>query len=128
MPFQSPKSTPDADGYYLAGPSAGLGQDQLLRLKIAGDLVLVARLDGQLFAFSAACPHAAGDLSKGAYYRGRIDCPDHGYRFDVRSGRILWPADELCRLKRYQVLEVEGWIKVRPRPPGRQALIGTRDE
>ena len=119
MPFRSPEPTPDADGYYLAGPSTDLGHDQLLGLKIAGDSVLVTRLDDQLFAFSAACPHAAGDLSKGGYYHGRIDCPDHGYRFDVRSGRVLWPPDEVCRLKRYQVLEVDGWIKVRPGSAGR---------
>jgi nitrite reductase/ring-hydroxylating ferredoxin subunit len=116
MPAKSAKPTPDADGFYLAGPAADLAEDQLLALKIAGDSVLVTRLDGQLFAFSAVCPHAAADLGKGAFYRGRIDCPDHGYRFDVRTGRVLWPPDEVCRLKRYQVLEDDGWIKVKPAP------------
>lgn len=115
MSRPSARPAPDSDGYYLAGPAADLGQEQLLGLKIAADHVLVTRLDGQLFAFSAVCPHAAGDLSKGSYYRGRIDCPEHEYRFDVRTGRVLWPPDEVCRLKRYEVIELDGWIKVRPR-------------
>jgi nitrite reductase/ring-hydroxylating ferredoxin subunit len=114
MPFPLSKPKPDAQGFYPAGPSAGLSPGQLLSVEVADDTVFVTRLDGQLHAFSAACPHAAGDLRHGAFYRGRIDCPEHGYRFDVRSGRVLWPPDEVCRLKRYEVKEVDGLIRVGP--------------
>jgi nitrite reductase/ring-hydroxylating ferredoxin subunit len=114
MPIPQSKPKPDADGYYPAGPSSELSPGQLLSIKVAGDTVVVTRLDDQFFAFSATCPHAAGDLRQGTFYRGRIDCPDHGYRFDVRSGRVIWPPDEVCRLKRYQVKEVDGLIKVSP--------------
>jgi len=118
MPFSlKKKSEQGPDGYYRICASADLGQEQMQTAKIDGDTVIVTRVENELRAFSAACPHASGDLSKSAIYRGRIDCPEHGYRFDVRSGRVLWPPDEVCRLKQYEILESEGQIKVRPLKP-----------
>jgi hypothetical protein len=37
----------------------------------------------------------------------------------VRTGHTLWPQDEVCRLKRYEVAEIDGWIKVQPRSASR---------
>lgn len=110
---------PDAQGYYDAGPAADLGHEEMRSLVVAGEPAVITRLGDQLHAFVAACPHAAGDLRKGTVYRGRIDCPDHGYRFDVRSGRVLWPPDEVCRLRVLEVIETDGLIKVRSKPPAR---------
>lgn len=104
--------SPAAGDYHDVGRSADVALNQTLSVVVNGETIIVTRLDDGLFAFSAVCPHAAGDLSKGFLYRGRIDCPDHGYRFDVRSGRALWPPDEVCRLKRYEVSEVGGRIKI----------------
>jgi len=109
---------PDDDGYYIVGPALDLTQEHSTTLVLAGDTVIIVRLSDGLYAFSADCPHAAGDLRKGHLYRGRIDCPVHAYRFDVRSGRVLWPPDEVCRLKRYEAIERDGQIKIRPMAPG----------
>lgn len=110
---------PDADGYYPAGAARDLGHEQMRVIQIGGEPVIVTRVDDLLVAFAAACPHAAGDLRKGEIYRGRIDCPEHGYRFDVRSGRTLWPPDEVCRLRKFEVVDRDGRLWVRPtRPPG----------
>jgi len=111
--FRSTSSGPDADGYYPAGPAAELGHEQMRVVDVEGERVIITRLDDGFHAFSATCPHAAGDLRKGEIYRGRIDCPEHGYRFDVRSGRTLWPPDELCRLKHFEIAEKAGQLLVR---------------
>jgi 3-phenylpropionate/trans-cinnamate dioxygenase ferredoxin component len=66
--------------------------------------VLLTRWQGKIYAVSGRCPHAGGDMSQGQLHRGRLDCPVHGYRFDVTDGRCLWPPDEGYRLKRYTVL------------------------
>ena len=113
MPLFRPKSTPDAHGYYPAGAAADLGQEQMRKVDAGGVAVIVTRLEDGLYAFAAACPHAAADLARATIYRGRIDCPDHGYRFDVRSGRVLWPPDEVCRLRLFEAIEVDGQIRVR---------------
>ena len=39
-------------------------------------------------AFTAACPHAGGNLCEGWLDPlGRIVCPEHKYRFDPANGR-----------------------------------------
>jgi apoptosis-inducing factor 3 len=106
----SPRS--DESGYYPAAVAGELVPDTMIRVEIAGRPILIANLSGQLHAFSAVCPHASGDLGQGTLHKGRIDCPDHGYRFDIRSGRPVWPEDEVCRLKRYPVKVEAGLVMV----------------
>ncbi|HTO07829.1 MAG TPA: Rieske 2Fe-2S domain-containing protein [Myxococcota bacterium] len=47
----------------------------------------VAEVDGALVAFSAICPHLLGPLEEAPLSGAILECPWHGYRFDVRSGR-----------------------------------------
>ncbi|MCB9421006.1 MAG: Rieske 2Fe-2S domain-containing protein [Ardenticatenaceae bacterium] len=107
------KVKPDDDGFYTAVSSTAIPSNQPIKFEINGEPILLIRWQGELLAVSARCPHAAADLSKGEFYRGKIECPDHGYVFDVRNGRTLWPEDEVCRLKRFEVKEVDGVVKVR---------------
>ncbi len=116
MPIFPRNETIDADGYRKLKISAGdIVAEQLTRVKVSGQVVLITRLRGQLHAFSSVCPHAAADLSQGRFARGQIKCPDHGYTFDIPTGRAVWPEDEVCRLKRYAVKEAEDavWIKLK---------------
>mgnify|MGYP001183673989 FL=1 len=102
----------DAAGFYTAVPAANLSDDQMLTVDLNGTKVILVRWQGTLHAVSNICPHAAADLSRGEFYRGKLECPDHGYCFDVRTGRTLWPEDEIVRLKRYVAKEEDGQIKV----------------
>ncbi|MCB8987685.1 MAG: Rieske 2Fe-2S domain-containing protein [Ardenticatenaceae bacterium] len=103
----------DAAGFYTAVSSAELPPEQMLPVNLNGTKVILVRWQGTLYAVSNICPHAAADLSHGEFYRGKLECPDHGYCFDVRTGRTLWPEDEMVRLKRYPVREEDGQIKVK---------------
>jgi nitrite reductase/ring-hydroxylating ferredoxin subunit len=113
MPFFKPKQEPDSEGFYATVPADSIRQDQITAVEVGGRPLILTRIEGEIHAVSALCPHAAGDLTKGSLYRGRLECPDHNYRFDVRTGRTLWPADEVCRLKRYTVKEEQGMVKVK---------------
>ena len=63
----------------------------------------VARVDGVWIAWSTLCPHWLGPLGDQTPVDGCVECPWHGYRFDVRSGRCLdhplklMPAPALSR-------------------------------
>jgi 3-phenylpropionate/trans-cinnamate dioxygenase ferredoxin subunit len=107
MRIRQSKPQPDEGGFYPAIPVAELSEDSAIRLTINGQAILVTKYEGDYYAFSAYCPHAAGDLANGQLYKGRIDCPEHAYRFDIRSGRTLWPPDESYRLKTYP-LKING--------------------
>jgi nitrite reductase/ring-hydroxylating ferredoxin subunit len=57
--------------------------------------VLVTLVDGEPHAIEDACNHAGASLSEGRRQGACVTCPMHGYRFDLRSGRLLEPRG-LC--------------------------------
>jgi nitrite reductase/ring-hydroxylating ferredoxin subunit len=69
-----------------------------------------------LYAIDSACPHAAADLSRGTLRGWQICCHEHDYCFDLRSGRIVWPEDEVYRLRHYETKEENGVVLVRLTP------------
>jgi 3-phenylpropionate/trans-cinnamate dioxygenase ferredoxin component len=104
-------------------PSDALRPGALAKVFVAGEPVLLARLeDGVVAAASAVCPHQGEDLSGGRVYMGAIDCPLHHYLYDLRTGanrypREVFPADLAARVKPlplYSVKEEEDWIWVGP--------------
>ncbi|MEO6851245.1 MAG: Rieske 2Fe-2S domain-containing protein, partial [Mucilaginibacter sp.] len=43
--------------------------------------------EGEIFALSAKCPHAGGDLSAGWCKEGKLICPVHRYSYNLQTGR-----------------------------------------
>lgn len=114
LPFISPRPQPDSAGFYPTGiTAAAVGENEMHLAPVAGKKVLITRSGGDLVAFSNVCPHAAADLSQGRLARGQIKCPDHGYTFDVRTGRATWPPGEGCHLIRYPLKVEQDEIMVR---------------
>lgn len=115
MPFFRKKAEPDSDGFY---PTVVAPQDvresEMVTVRVGRDYAIITRATGELAAFSNICPHAAADLRKGRLMRGQIKCHEHGYTFDVRTGRATWPEGEGCRLMRFEVRVVDGRISLRP--------------
>lgn len=101
--------------FFDVARSSDLENDKAIVVELNDKKIIIVRLDGRLIAASAVCPHASGNLAEGELHRGRIDCPVHGYRFDLRSGRILWPQDEPYRLKLFPVTEKAGRIMLKSR-------------
>jgi nitrite reductase/ring-hydroxylating ferredoxin subunit len=112
------KAKPNEDGFFETALSAAkVTAGEMKVVRVAGRKVLVTRVGGRLYAFSDVCPHAAADLGKGRLFDGQIKCPDHGYTFDIRTGRATWPADEGCRLIRFTAHEEAGIVWIRLEPP-----------
>jgi nitrite reductase/ring-hydroxylating ferredoxin subunit len=112
--FWKSKPAADDDGFYDTGISAASVQKgQMTVVKVGGKTAVLTRVQGRLVAFSNVCPHAAADLSKGRLFDGQVKCPDHGYTFDLQSGRATWPQGEGCRLMRFTAKEENGMVKVR---------------
>ena len=43
--------------------------------------------ENEVFALSAKCPHAGGDLTQGWCKEGKLICPVHRYSFDLKTGK-----------------------------------------
>lgn len=113
MPFFK-KASCDAAGYHATVAAEQVRENEMTPVKVAGQKIILTRWQGMLLGFSALCPHAAADLTAGDLHRGRVTCPEHGYKFDVSNGRICYPPDETYRLRQYEVKEAEGLVWVRP--------------
>jgi nitrite reductase/ring-hydroxylating ferredoxin subunit len=44
-------------------------------------------IDGEVVTFSAVCPHLLGPLDDATICDGIVECPWHGYRYDIRTGQ-----------------------------------------
>jgi len=83
-----------------------------------GKQILIANIDGKLYAIGSVCTHAGGDLSKGKLEGKIVTCPRHGSRFDVTTGKcISGPKIGFLRLKTkdetvYEVKVEENRIKI----------------
>ena len=55
-------------------------------VRINGKRVVVARLNGGLYAFDALCPHAGGPMELAEIEGTIVSCPLHAWRFDVELG------------------------------------------
>ena len=64
------------------------GQAKLVR---AGEqFIALYNCGGELYATDDTCSHAEASLSDGFLQDYEIECPEHGARFDVRTGAATW--------------------------------------
>jgi nitrite reductase/ring-hydroxylating ferredoxin subunit len=57
--------------------------------EVGGTEIIVANVDGRLFAFAAICSHLDGPLVQGALSGGVIECPWHFSRFRIEDGAVV---------------------------------------
>lgn len=55
---------------------------------VAGKMVCVANVNGQLAALDNVCPHRGGQLGLGVVLDGKVICPWHGWAYDPQTGAI----------------------------------------
>ncbi|MEX0786497.1 MAG: non-heme iron oxygenase ferredoxin subunit [Dehalococcoidia bacterium] len=54
-----------------------------------GKPIAVCNVDGTFYAIDDVCTHDGGPLDQGLLEGKEIECPRHGARFDVTTGRAL---------------------------------------
>ncbi len=65
---------------------------QMKSFNVNGQAILIANWQGTLFATQDLCTHDNGKLGDGELADGAIECPRHGARFDLQTGRGTMPA------------------------------------
>jgi uncharacterized membrane protein/nitrite reductase/ring-hydroxylating ferredoxin subunit len=63
-------------------------EGQTLRAEVGGVVMVVAKVDGQFWAFQEFCTHRYGPLSEGSFEHAQVRCPWHGSCFDLRTGKV----------------------------------------
>ena len=65
-----------------------LRNGETLRVEIDKQVMTIARLDNQLYAFQEFCTHRFGPLSEGSFHGFNVQCPWHNSCFDIRTGKV----------------------------------------
>jgi 3-phenylpropionate/trans-cinnamate dioxygenase ferredoxin component len=83
-----------AETWLPAGKASDLGPGRVRLVTGPDDQRLaVCNVDGAYYAIEDVCTHDGGSLDQGELEGDEIECPRHGARFDVRTGRAtLMPA------------------------------------
>jgi len=113
MKFFRKKVTADADGYFPILSLTEIEEGGISAATVNGQKIVLTLYQGRLIAYDSKCPHAAADMSRGSVSGWKAVCPDHGYCFDLRSGRLSWPEDEPYRLKLFPTKIVSDTVFVK---------------
>jgi len=101
----------DAHSAFVPGDRLSLGHlDEVRRrlpltVEFGGRCFRVIEASGELIAYEATCPHLLGPLGEGEVRNGIVECPWHGYRFDLRTLECVSGAN--CRLSPSPVLSID---------------------
>ncbi|HEV8028806.1 MAG TPA: non-heme iron oxygenase ferredoxin subunit [Stellaceae bacterium] len=81
---------------------ADLGEGEMLGVSAAGREIALYDVGGQVYATDNVCTHAFAMLTDGWLDGDEIECPLHGGRFNVISGKGLGPPIP-CDVKIYKL-------------------------
>ncbi len=58
-------------------------------VELNGEHLYATRLKQEVRVFDAICPHHASNLSFARISQGKVECPLHGWQFEVASGQCI---------------------------------------
>ena len=62
---------------------------EMLIVQVGGDDVVLANVEGEIYAFGGECTHRSGPLGEGVLEGDTVECPFHQGRFNVKTGEVV---------------------------------------
>ncbi len=91
---------------------ADVAENALVRVVAGGVPVVLVRLGDRFSAIAATCSHAGGPLDEGELQGDAVQCPWHGSRFNMTTGRALTGPATVAQ-PRYAVRVRDGQVEVK---------------
>jgi len=83
------------DGFVKVADTKDLQPSQMKEVQVNGEAVCLANIAGKFYAINNVCTHEGGPLADGTLAGFEVECPWHGSKFDIRTGRVTSPpADQ----------------------------------
>ena len=93
-------------GFVKVAELGEISPGEMKLVELGQDQILLANVNGNVFAIDDICSHAYASLSEGDLNGQEVECPLHGSAFNLVTGEALTPpANEALRV--FQV-RVEG--------------------
>ncbi len=98
-------------GWLTVAREGEVGPGTVKVLAAGGRPLALCNVDGQYYVIDDVCTHDGGPLDQGELDGEEIECPRHGARFDVTTGRATcMPA--VVPVKTYEVRVEGGEVQV----------------
>jgi 3-phenylpropionate/trans-cinnamate dioxygenase ferredoxin component len=78
-----------AMNYIYAANMADIEPDTLKAVVVEGKKLLLANVNGEIFALQRFCPHMSADLTRGKIVGSTVVCPQHAAAFDLATGKAV---------------------------------------
>jgi len=110
--------TANSDGFVPVAQSDDVPPGQMIWVAVERERIVLANVDGALYALRDVCGHKNAPLSRGRLDGHLIECPLHFAVFDVRTGKLV-DGPVSADVPSYEVRVAEGCVYVkRGNPPG----------
>jgi|SRR5581483_3856591 len=85
------------EGYQKVASKKDLKEGSLLKVEPNGKPIVLAMVNGKIYAMDAVCSHEGGPLDEGTLQGHELKCPWHYAIFDVRNAKVsdqtVWATD-----------------------------------
>jgi nitrite reductase/ring-hydroxylating ferredoxin subunit len=75
-------------GFQKVANKKDLKEGGMLGVELEGNNIVLAMVNGQVFAMDSICSHQGGPLEEGNLEGYNLTCPWHYAVFDVRNGKV----------------------------------------
>ena len=75
--------------FVTVGSKTDVTPGNCISVEIKGRGIALLNVNGTIYALDNTCPHAGGPLGEGTLDGEVIECPWHGWQFNVKTGERL---------------------------------------
>lgn len=80
-----------SEGFVKIGHLKDFPAGSMKKANLGDEELLVANIEGSIYAITDTCTHRGCSLSDGTMEDGEVICPCHGGRYDLRTGKVVAP-------------------------------------
>ncbi len=80
-----------SEDYAKVAPKKDIQPSQMKEVEVNGEKICLANVEGKYYAIGNVCTHLGGPLAQGKLEAYEVQCPLHGSRFDIRTGKVARP-------------------------------------
>lgn len=92
-------------GKIIVCKASELPSGKMQKVAADGKEILVANINGSLYAMDDTCTHAGASLSEGTIEGCNVVCGWHGAKFDCTSGKLSAFPAKIKDLRSYKVVQ-----------------------
>jgi nitrite reductase/ring-hydroxylating ferredoxin subunit len=80
-----------SDDFVKVADTKDIQPSKMKEVELNGEKICIANAEGKYYAIGNVCTHLGGPLAQGKLEGYEVQCPWHGSRFDIRTGKVARP-------------------------------------